>query len=54
MFSHQTIAGWDYIETEPNLTKSVEKFPWFQWYLSEAAPMLIHEDTLLNLKEESP
>lgn len=34
MFSHQTISGWDYIEPEPNLTKSVEKF---QWYLSEAA-----------------
>lgn len=53
-FSHQTISGQDYIEPEPNLTKSVEKFQWFQWYLNEAATMLIHEDTLLNLKEELP
>lgn len=51
MFPHQTISGWDYIEPEPNVTKSVEKFQWFQWCLSEAA---IHEDTLLNLKEELP
>lgn len=53
-FSHQTISGQDYIQPEPNLTKSVEKFLWFQWYLNEAATLLIHEDTLLNLKEELP